>query len=172
MGWAVEELATYSTFDFEYFFRRIYEAVYISHPDGGHQHWSEGLALASIVFDQYSGIQYLDRMAMETYVSGRLPNLEFEGVQFGTNYWENLTYPVSCLLGGDRSDTERLKYLDLPARPGTRINREIREDVLYRLNIECDSARLRKLGGVRWFYFGDVYNAFEIKSRRTEQPWE
>lgn len=112
--WLISLLARYSSYDFEYFFRKIYQLVYQLECDRAHTNWNFYLACSSLVFDRVSGPRYFSNLAFKTFKSKRLhyKDLELKNVQIGRNYWENLMFRIFLDLCY-RSDLKYLKYLDL-----------------------------------------------------------
>ncbi|CAI6374311.1 unnamed protein product [Macrosiphum euphorbiae] len=81
--WLIPLLARYSSCDFKYFFRKIYQFVYRLECDRAHANWNFYLACRSLVFDNVSGPRYFENLASKTYNSKRLhdEDLELKSVQ-------------------------------------------------------------------------------------------
>jgi len=92
--WLIPLLARYSSYDFEYFFRKIYQFVYQLGCDRGHANWNFYLACNSLVFDNVSGPRYFNNLDSKTFKSKRLhyEDLELKNVQIGGNYWHRFIF--------------------------------------------------------------------------------
>ncbi|CAI6369060.1 unnamed protein product [Macrosiphum euphorbiae] len=164
--WLIALLARYSSYDFEYFFRKIYQLVYQLKCDRGHANWNFYLACHSLVFDNVSGPRYFNNLASKTVTSKRLhyEDLELKNVQIGDNYWHNLTFRIflnSC----DRSNLKVLEYLDLNKNLGPET--KYQKNILFQLGIEIDMTKVRKLYVDRKNTFGDKYRPYHVHEEET-----
>lgn len=65
--WFVPLIAHYSSLDFEYFFRKVYEFTYQLECDRGHAKWNYSLAVNSIIFEFKTGERHLDKLAFNMH---------------------------------------------------------------------------------------------------------
>ncbi|CAI6376993.1 unnamed protein product [Macrosiphum euphorbiae] len=170
--WLIPLLARYSSYEFEYFFRKIYQFVYRLECDRAHANWNFYLACSSLVFDNVSGPRYFDNLASKTYNSKRLhdEDLELKNVQIGGNYWHTLIFRI-FLKSCDRSDLKVLDYLDLHNKLGPEIKNQ--KNILFQLGIEIDNTKVRALYGDRGYTFGYTYREDRVRERLSteEETW-
>ena len=184
LGWLVPLLAEYSSFDFEYLFRKIYENVYGIACDTRHARWNKYLRVNSLVFDYVSGLEYLDNLAIyiveDLKSEDNRPGLEYinnlvtyivensEDNRLGLNYWQSLTFNIFVKLCTN-VNINHLMYLDVGINNSC-IKKQ--NNIFHRLDIEVDNSRIDELYINRMHYFGEIYNLAYINSHLYEvETW-
>lgn len=163
LEWLVPLLAEYSSYDFEYLFRKIYENVYEITCDTRNAMWNRYLGFNSLVFNYVSGLEYLDNLAK--YM---VKNFKFGDNRLGLNYWQRLTFNIFVKLCTN-VNINHIMYLDVGIN---NICIKKQTNIFHRLDIEVDHSRIDRLYINRMYNFGDVYNLAYINSRLYEvETW-
>lgn len=123
----IREISFYSSFDFEIYFRELFESSYTILSDFKHTSWKERLKYYSLFTE--------------------------DNVLFSNNYWENLIFSIFSLHCKNYS-IYKLKYLDLEIR---NINWKTQKDIFQKLAIEVSISCLERISHSRYVNYGDFF---------------
>jgi len=142
-SWLIEDITKYSSVDFEFILRELYEEIYAIQCDKGHAYWKAHLLQNSIVsYDLSLGNKWVAII------------LNSELYHNGNSYWNNLIFSILELRFSSVSGIKRIAdKLDLSIN--LRLNKKhLLSEILENFNIEYDRNSLKYLLQCRDINFG------------------